>query len=205
MTASNVAVDRLLRSAMMARMTDGETTTDRMANAYREAGRAVLLFTLGHPPAQVTIQPIDETLETVTRKQPDEETTSPAKDQEHPLRPQIEAEIIATFGGGLAMSKYRGRAAAIKRERDHHSIASLLPYISGWEDVKEAFAEYCWRQARRLIEWHWPEIEGVTQALLERTTLTRGEVSVVILSIPVEVLEKHRLREDCDNEERKAS
>jgi hypothetical protein len=190
---------------MMARMTDAETTTDRMANAYQEAGHALLLFALGHPPARVTIRPTDETLETAKRKRPDEETPSPAKYQEHPLRPQIEAEIIATFGGGLAMSNYKGRAATVQRERDHHGIAILLSYISGWEDVKEAFAEYCWRQARRLIEWHWPEIQGVAQALLERTTLTRGDVAEVILSIPVEVLEKHRLREDSDTEERKAS
>jgi hypothetical protein len=190
---------------MMARMTDAETTTDRMANAYQEAGHAMLLFTLGHPPAQVPIQRTDETSENVERKQSDEGTSGPVKYQEHPLRLQIEAEIIATFGGGLAMSKYKGRAAGVQREPDHQGIASLLPYISGWEDVKEAFAEYCWQQARRLIEWHWPEIEGVAQALLERTTLTRGDVAEVILSIPVEVLEKHRLREDCDTEERKAS
>jgi hypothetical protein len=108
---------------MMARMTETERTTARMANAYREAGHAVLLFTLGHPPAQVTIQPTDETLENVERKRTEEDTRSPSKYQEHPLRPQIEAEIIATFGGGLAMSKYKGPAAAKQRERDHLSRA----------------------------------------------------------------------------------
>ena len=45
---------------------------------------------------------------------------------------------------------------------------------------------------------------GVAQALLQRTTLTRGDVAEVILSIPVEVLEKHRLQLDCDSEQRKA-
>jgi hypothetical protein len=43
---------------------------------------------------------------------------------------------------------------------------------------------------------HWPEIEGIAQAVLERTTPTRDDVGEVILSIPVEVIEKHRLRED---------
>jgi hypothetical protein len=41
------------------------------------------------------------------------------------------------------MSKHTGRAATWERERDHRGVAGLLPYISGWEDVKEAFAEYC--------------------------------------------------------------
>jgi hypothetical protein len=43
---------------------------------------------------------------------------------------------------------------------------------------------------------HWPEIEGIAQAVLERTTPTRDDVGEVILSIPVEVIEKPRFRED---------
>ena len=43
---------------------------------------------------------------------------------------------------------------------------------------------------------HWPEIEGIAEAVLERTTPTRDDVGEVILSIPVEVIEKHSLRED---------
>jgi hypothetical protein len=44
---------------------------------------------------------------------------------------------------------------------------------------------------------------GVAQALLQRTTLTRGDVAEVILSIPVEVLEKQRLQQECVTERRK--
>jgi hypothetical protein len=102
------------------------------------------------------------------------------------------------------LSGTRGRTITSEREPDHRVIAGLLAYISGWEDVQEAFAKYCSRQARRLIEWHWPEIQSVAQAVLERTPLTKDDVAEVILSIPVEVLEKHRLQLDCDSEQRKA-
>ena len=59
-------------------------------------------------------------------------------------------------------------------------------------EVRQAYKNYCIKQARRILGWYWPCVTALAGALLEKRTLIDAEARRVIKGVTDETLEQYR-------------
>lgn len=101
--------------------------------------------------------------------------------------------IVISFAGVLAAARSAGRPVRWSRGGRGRRSAAVQDYGGSddlakaattaeldlvWNDAAErrAYLRWLWQRARVLVERHWPMIEAVAAALVERRTLTGEEV-----------------------------
>jgi hypothetical protein len=146
---------------------------ERVAIAYHEAGHVVARFfseggSLGH-----------------VRGRYDDPEDALGREAEYGKRLAIETEIISALAGQIAEKRGVGRSTSGSAE-SNGKIAADLAFSACGGEAREAGAFLNWLRIRteNLIEFYWTDVERVTQALLERKTLSGNEVRKIILHTP---------------------
>jgi ATP-dependent Zn protease len=144
------------------------------ATAFHEAGHTVAAWCLYLPFSQVTIVPSPNSHGSI--------------EMQRIKRPEV--EIICTHAGSIAEAIHSGHfnEAGFSGNRSDIDFGSgsdrarikelLLQMNDGWTDKKQLQAiEFpLFKQARRIVESSWGEIEIIASALLKRQTLTAQDV-----------------------------
>jgi ATP-dependent Zn protease len=160
---------------------------DPLGTAYHEAGHAIIYVMNGLELEYVTIEPDSDSLGHVQVRRPEWLHVGPTTESQRQLL-WLEAEntILGLYAGGIAEAKYASRKIDWGHEEDAKKALELaISFIGDWEDVYNAFLDYCHKHARRLVELWWPEIQAVACSLAERKTLTGDQVHEAIDSIPM--------------------
>ena len=66
-------------------------------------------------------------------------------------------------------------------QSDNRNAVDLALYVCGSQETTDAYLHFCFLASRDLVNVFWVAIEAVAAALLERTTLTRGDVIEAIM------------------------
>ena len=156
----------------------------RWATAYHEAGHIVLACITGRIPVSATIAaagPVKGKVEFDRVKLPPEWrphfSRPPGKQQYVEYR--VMGELAGTIGHDI------GFPARCHDEGDHHDRAlamSIIEESAGWEDDRDAYLHRLERRARALLAERRHLVDAVAQALIERETLTRGDILALVPS-----------------------
>jgi ATP-dependent Zn protease len=95
-------------------------------------------------------------------------------------RAHIEARIIASFAGGIAERKYRGRHNNIGRRQDLRNAFDFADALSSSEREAQAYQHLLYIRAEDLIEKYWWVVEALADALMVAETLTADEARQAI-------------------------
>lgn len=156
---------------------------DARSIAYHEAGHAVWLVSNGVPLRYVTIRPRRAGVVgcVLLRPFPDEyderRCSSDAAYEREKHRDW--ARFVSSLCGPFAEAKATGRPPEGADFTDGGS-GDREQFVRGssWPPAKIDAAH---EEAEAFIESHWPQIEAVALALLERKTLTQAEVRTLLL------------------------
>ena len=155
---------------------------ERIAIAHHEAGHAVIQWHLGLSPTTVTICPGDGSL-----GRSEHAKVETPFDGGEPSTAVMNKMILSTLAGPLAEGRitgedpYRTHAGldgenAI-RGSDLDTVTDLLTRVASMDDCESGAAfDAVEREAQRLVELHWQDIQRVAEKLLEATTLTGREL-----------------------------
>jgi len=148
----------------------------RMAAVYHEAGHVVACFLLKRRFKYATIEPDEDSLGHVLETRL---PTSFRPDIDNGLRARAVAEkrILSLFAGEAAEARWRGKHNWRGAAADYHKVANLTSYFCGDVEEEEAYARWLALRARNMVcsEVHWPLVEAVAGALLERNRLAYAE------------------------------
>lgn len=154
--------------------------------AYHEAGHAVAAYSLEIPLYRATIVPNEAdgsvghvlygrlTRGEIEALQAGSYFLTPGR------RVKIEYRIIATFAGGIAEQRYRGRRNLVGASSDRSSIVAYLSSLAGNEAELSAYAAWLEQRAITLIDVRWDIVEAIAAALLEHHTLTGAAIREAI-------------------------
>ncbi len=132
---------------------------DRKVLAYHEAGHAIVALALGYRCYSVAVENGGKAV-----------CDEPA---EHAL-----ALLIASF---IAESRCRGEDDIWRDEDDRVRAADLALWIArGDIDTASALLSTVTAQAKARVDEHWPQIEIIANALVEKGRLTGEEISTLI-------------------------
>jgi hypothetical protein len=155
-----------------------------ISTAYHEAGHAVAAHMLDIPLRHATVVPNHEegSLGHVLygRLSPKMIEALQSGGLTPGMRAKIENIVIATFAGGIAEHRYRGRRNLVGTTHDRHMIIDFLEPISGNIPELEAYALWLEQRAINLVARFWDVVEVVAAALLERHTLTGAQIRSAI-------------------------
>lgn len=162
---------------------------ERRETAHHEAAHAVVYFWSDVPFRKVTIKPdkkSDSLGHVALHRTPRWMCEPVGSTEETRSRSRIEAEVVALYAGQLAQARLTGKHPEDGHWKDAHDAVTLAYRLFSNTDVVNAFLHFCYLHAREWIyaQTHWVEIQAVAEALLERETLTRNQVSQVIADIP---------------------
>jgi hypothetical protein len=157
------------------------TDHSRWATAHHEAGHAVAAFYFDHSINYVTIKPGKDFAGRCIRP-PGYGRNFEPESGAISARQYVTMldNIVISFAGHEAEAAHSGRQNWVGSRSDREKAADLALYISGGPE--DASALLRWRRitARGLVETRWTEITAVAAALLDRETLTGGEVREAI-------------------------
>jgi hypothetical protein len=103
---------------------------------------------------------------------------SPADDDDTPEL--IERDVITSLAGMIAERRFRGRYNHVGAADDLRQAVSMADYLSGDPRDTERYLNRAWERAEALLAEHWPAVETLAAALLERQTLTGDEAREII-------------------------
>ena len=153
-----------------------------IATAYHEAGHAVAAHFLKIPITKVTIEPDDDSLGHVRRKnlpRPVYEALRSGGLTLHMID-KIERNIIMPLAGGAAERRHRGRSNYVGSWQDRDRVVDFVDRLSASGEEASAYYRLQLVRARGLIESKWYAVEAVAQALLAATTLTGEDVKRIV-------------------------
>jgi len=136
------------------------------AVAYHEAGHALIYYLLGYRLKRVTIEPHGPELgstEVCPRFGRRIEVEGYQEDY------GMDVLALAIVSGPLAESRLTGQVLA--RLGDTEALRWLLQKFSPWVEVRQAYKNFCLKQARRSLGRYWPCVTALAGALLEKRTL----------------------------------
>ena len=152
-----------------------------IAIAYHESGHAVACVILGVRVKKATIIPVDANiLGRVTHAsiyggaRPDIEFSDP-------VRLRVERDILIAFAGDAAERRFH------KRRRfggwsDYDRATNAASNVCSSPNATEAFLRWLEIAAADLVDLNWPAIDAVAKALVERKTLTGGQVRTAMFA-----------------------
>ncbi len=155
----------------------------RAATAYHEAGHAVAARLLSVRFKEVTILPTKTSLGHVLPAAPPKWFEPDVARANSRIRSQIENRTRVLLAGPAAEARFKGRHDWRSASDDIRQAVSLLDYVSRSNGEVEAYFALMRIQAGGLIEKHWDEVQGVAEALLERTRLTAKDVAKIITAL----------------------
>ena len=144
--------------------------------AYHEAGHAVIGFLIGRPPLSTTIIPDGSGAVGKTEFENGcPESFKSAFNQSRKKQRRVEVMVVTQVAGCLAQSiKFPERPRDPGDDMDEHLARDLVMERS-WQDI-DIYLANARAQASALLNEHWPWVEAVAKALIERKTLTGDEV-----------------------------
>jgi hypothetical protein len=151
--------------------------SQKAATAYHEAGHAVMGFIVEDPPLFATIEPDNKGAVGKVEFEPGIPefarqylNDSPAK------RRYAEQRILIELAGTAAHNLLEpGRLSDLGDETDARSAREFADELISWED-KEAYLCRARDEAETRLRAHWPWVEAVAGALLQRKTLSREDI-----------------------------
>ena len=153
---------------------------ERIATAYHEAGHAVMGCILGRFPKSVTIVPNGKSAVGETRFETDVKVpefvrhyfdSSPAKQH------FAEQRVLTALAGSIANDlKEPGRDHDVGDKTDTSRAKEIAIELVSWEDDKDAYLRRARNKATDVLKAHWPWVERVAGALLQRGKLSRAEL-----------------------------
>jgi hypothetical protein len=145
-------------------------SSEEEATAYHEAGHAAMGCILGRPPLCVSIVPdahgnVGQTI--FPNDWPNFEPYSSAslKKREY-IEIRVLTEVAATFANDL---KFPGRSHDSGDNQDEASARDMIQHVNVLD--REEYLQCMRRKARGLIAQHWPWIEAVALAHIEKRKL----------------------------------
>lgn len=97
----------------------------------------------------------------------------------HRVRAVIEPNIIALLSGPAAEYRRVGRRNHIGASLDWRSAIALGSHLEFAPATLEPYLQYLGAKARELVDFHWPCVQAVAVALLERPRLTGREAKAI--------------------------
>ena len=167
-------------------------TDERRETAHHEAAHAVTYFWYDVPFRKVTIRPdkkresLGHVAFTRRRLRWKYEPEGPVEERRRRLR--MESEIVALYAGAWGEATLKGGMPEDGHAQDDEDAVALASRLFYETEELDAFLRFCFLQARNFVRTpvRWVEIQAVAEALLERETLTRDQVRLVIADIPPE-------------------
>jgi hypothetical protein len=150
--------------------------TQDTRTAFHEAGHAVAAWRAGARFRRATIVPDTDALGSV-KHFPFNRKFDPTLD-EYVARRRFEPLILALFAGVLAEKRHTGRRHNwVGASHDMDAVSRLTDYCAGLgNDERRHYFRWMQARAKAIVEFEWPHIEAVANALLLHRTLTEQEV-----------------------------
>lgn len=153
----------------------------REATAYHEAGHAVAAWSLGYRPTLATIVSAAESAGQVRHENP-----FPGVNLEFDgsdwARLRVERAIIICLAGPIAQKRYRPSSwRNWHGAADYATATQLALRVCGSGELARAFLKWLDLRAGALVADHWPDIDRIAIALLNRGTLTHEEITSLVL------------------------
>jgi len=154
---------------------------EHRGTAYHEAGHAVVNRHLGYAVSSVTIEAGDDYQGAVLHDDPLFGCDLEIDDVESGTDEKIAHSIIVAFAGPAAEKHLNPEFFNLEGARgDYKVIADLVFCLVGHPDQATAKADELDQQAQALVLEHWPHIDRVARALLDRTELTGDDLETLI-------------------------
>jgi hypothetical protein len=150
------------------------------AIAHHEAGHAVARWCLGLRFRDASIIPnsdegtLGHVLSCHMPKWFDPESTISPR-----VRLRIEKEIISSFAGQIAQTKFLGRKPRYGMHADNEGAVDIATYVASGETLN-AFLHFLFLRSRDLVHAKWREIECVAEALISGRRLMYKDLIQVI-------------------------
>jgi hypothetical protein len=145
-----------------------------LTTAYHEAGHVVVGHCQGLPARRATIEAGDwyhgltKSARFPRSMQPDAEMTVN-------VRHRLECEVRILLAGATAQRRIAPRSMRhLHHQTDYENAVSCIDYLcsSGSDRELRAYIKLLQIQIEDLVELHWPEVQTVAKALIERRTLS---------------------------------
>jgi hypothetical protein len=159
--------------------------TQLLTVAYHEAGHAVIAQKLGASLKRVSIKACDQYRGIVRYR------GLKIVDDMDRGRLRAERVIMIALAGPAAQRRYRKSSwRTYHGSDDYRQVMKLAAYFFPWDaKTQKAFVRWLELRTEWLVDQHWPAIERLAHALMERTTMTGDEVKVAIWPPGVPMLE----------------
>lgn len=155
--------------------------TAREAIAYHEAGHVVAAWDLGVRIKHATVIPDAEDLGHVMHHDP---LRGIRLDFDQSARARMRAEqmIIVCLAGPIAHRRHSPRSWRHHMGHgDHTRAVDLSSRFTSSEQETEAHLKWLTLRARALLDAHWPRVEAVAAALVERGKLEAAEIERILV------------------------
>jgi hypothetical protein len=159
------------------------TNKSERNTAFHEAGHAVAAFCVRQKVRKASIVPKMDTLGHVVH--------SPLKFGDNGLFDdsprgidRAEKRIVICYAGPLASRKFQPRSRwKLGGSGDFDTARMLMAHLQGPDDkYNTLYSKLLWRRAELLVDFRWPEINAVAEALIEHRTLDADALEAAILS-----------------------
>jgi hypothetical protein len=168
------------------------------AQAYHEAGHAVVAHKFGYQVFRVSIVPKPDSTAHISWRHPINRSViskleSGSEADLDRVRHRIEHAIIVFMAGALAQKRYNprsdwryggsgaGRGEFLLKGSDDQQALELMSRVYEDEKVRAAYSRYLEARAEELVKRYWSRIERLAITLLDRETIS-GDIREAMMS-----------------------
>ena len=169
---------------------------DATTTAYHEAGHVVATWLFGYGSAieRVSIIPKEDFLGVLQGGSP-LSNMDPDRDKSPEVLEALENDVVILYAGPAAQKQYSPDSwHDFHGAKDFDDANDLVSRYSGGDlETEEALQKKLYKQAERLIQEHWEEVEAVAKVLLQRKELIGQEAVRVLETFTGKVIPRSSL------------